>query len=127
MKRCKGKDAVVVRDIFAKIATWIQIFIEVGDVAVTYDPAHAALPWAGVRFLQEVRYLILDANWNKAFPGFCARHSAICGLYGSGGEKWQNSYLAFELLKSSIKQAKLKQKFSSRNVSYSYMCLCSIT
>ena len=55
LKRSKGNDAVVLRDIFAKIATWIEKFIEVGDVAVTYDPGHAALPWAEVRFLLKVR------------------------------------------------------------------------
>ena len=26
-----------------------------GDIAVQYDPAHASLPWAGVRLLLEVR------------------------------------------------------------------------
>ncbi|KAF8417658.1 ankyrin repeat-containing domain protein [Tirmania nivea] len=30
---------------------WITKFKEVGDIAVQYDPAHAALPWAGVRFI----------------------------------------------------------------------------
>lgn len=28
--------------------------MEVGDVAVSYDPGHAALPWALVRFLLKV-------------------------------------------------------------------------
>ena len=42
---------VVLRDIFTKIVTWVEKFIEVGDVAVQYGPGHAALPWAALRFL----------------------------------------------------------------------------
>lgn len=33
------------------VAVWIQKFIEVGDIAIQYDPGHAALPWAAVRFV----------------------------------------------------------------------------
>jgi type IV secretory pathway VirB9-like protein len=48
---------VILRDVFAKIATWIDKFKQVGDVAIQYDPGHAALPWAAIRFvLQVVRY-----------------------------------------------------------------------
>ena len=49
-----NKSKIVLRDIFAKVAAWIQTFIEVGDIAVQYDPGHAALPWALVRFLLKV-------------------------------------------------------------------------
>lgn len=46
----KGKP-VILRDVFAKMASWLQRFIEVGDSAIQYDPGHAALPWAAVRFI----------------------------------------------------------------------------
>ena len=46
----KGKP-VILRDVFAKTASWIHRFVEVGDNAVQYDPVHAALPWAAVRFI----------------------------------------------------------------------------
>ncbi|CZR60508.1 related to vegetatible incompatibility protein HET-E-1 [Phialocephala subalpina] len=49
-KKSDGK-VVIVRDLFEKIVVWVQKFKEVGDVAVSYDPGHAALPWAAVRFL----------------------------------------------------------------------------
>lgn len=49
-----SKSKIVLRDVFAKIAFWIEKFVEVGDVAVQYDPGHAALPWALVRFLLKV-------------------------------------------------------------------------
>ncbi len=50
----RGRETIVLHDLFSKIATWIDRFKQVGDIAVQYDPAHAALPWAGVRFLLEV-------------------------------------------------------------------------
>ena len=45
---------VILRDIFTKLAVWIDRFKEIGDIVVQYDPVHAALPWAGVRFLLQV-------------------------------------------------------------------------
>ena len=36
------------------IITWIDKFKQVGDIAVQYDPVHATLPWAGVRFILTV-------------------------------------------------------------------------
>lgn len=48
--RGDGK-VVILRDLFEKIAVWIQKFKDVGDIAIQYDPAHAALPWAAIRFL----------------------------------------------------------------------------
>lgn len=41
-------------DLFRKIVKWIDLFKQVGDTVVQYDPVHAALPWAGVRFLLQV-------------------------------------------------------------------------
>lgn len=46
----KGK-TYIIRDFMEKIIVWIDRFKTVGDQAVQYDPAHAALPWACVRFL----------------------------------------------------------------------------
>jgi hypothetical protein len=43
-----------------KIISWLVKFMEVGDIAVQYDPSHAALPWAGIRFL-------LLVGWNTLF------------------------------------------------------------
>lgn len=48
------KDKIIVRDILGKIMQWIQVFKNVGDQAVSFDPGHAALPWAGARFLIQV-------------------------------------------------------------------------
>lgn len=45
---------MILRDIFDKLIKWIDIFKQVGDAAVQYDPVHAALPWAGIRFVLQV-------------------------------------------------------------------------
>lgn len=37
-----------------KIIIWLDKFKAVGDMAMQYDPAHASLAWAGVRFLLRV-------------------------------------------------------------------------
>ena len=37
-----------------KIISWLAKFKEAGDMAIQYDPSHAALPWAGIRFLLQV-------------------------------------------------------------------------
>lgn len=51
--RRKGQE-VTLRQVYEKIATCIDRFKQVGDVIVQYDPGHAALPWAAVRFVLQV-------------------------------------------------------------------------
>jgi hypothetical protein len=53
----KGDKEIIIRDQLEKVVKWVDKFKEVGDNAVQYDPAHAALPWAGVRFFLQVRRL----------------------------------------------------------------------
>jgi hypothetical protein len=50
----KGDHEVIIRDKLEKTLTWVNKFKEVGDTVMQYDPGHAALPWAGVRFLIQV-------------------------------------------------------------------------
>jgi ankyrin repeat domain-containing protein 50 len=49
----QGKE-IILRDVAEKAVFWLNKFKEVGDIAVNFDPVHAALPWAGVRFLLQV-------------------------------------------------------------------------
>ena len=51
-----GDTEINVQDTADKLVGWITKFKEVGDIAVQYDPVHAALPWAGVRFILLVRH-----------------------------------------------------------------------
>lgn len=50
----KGNREIVVHDQLEKLVVWVNKFKEVGDIAVQYDPGHASLPWAAVRFLLQV-------------------------------------------------------------------------
>jgi hypothetical protein len=51
-----NKPPIIPRDKIHQIIFWIERFIQIGDCALKYDPAHAALPWAGVRFVLKVGY-----------------------------------------------------------------------
>lgn len=44
------------RTVADKLVGWVEKFISIGDVVVSFDPTHAALPWAGVRFLLQVSW-----------------------------------------------------------------------
>ena len=54
-KRNNG-EFLILYDVYEKMVKWVMKFKEVGDVAVQYDPGHAALPWAAIRFFLQVRY-----------------------------------------------------------------------
>ena len=51
----KRKEKVIIRDLLGKIAAWAELFAKIGDQVIQYDPGHMSLPWAGVRFLLQVR------------------------------------------------------------------------
>ncbi|KAL1306480.1 hypothetical protein AAFC00_005175 [Neodothiora populina] len=55
-----NEEAFFVRDALEKVARWVKKFIEVGDAAVQYDLGHAALPWAAIRLVLQVRGLHKD-------------------------------------------------------------------
>lgn len=50
----KGDKQIIIRDQLEKVVEWVNKFKQVGDSAVQYDPAHASLPWAAVRFFLQV-------------------------------------------------------------------------
>ncbi|KAH7310162.1 hypothetical protein BKA65DRAFT_559174 [Rhexocercosporidium sp. MPI-PUGE-AT-0058] len=56
----KSGETIIFVDLFTKMAKWIDLFKQVGDTAVQYDPVHAALPWAGVRFLLQIAVNDID-------------------------------------------------------------------
>jgi len=47
-------ETIVMRDVGRKILLWVDKFKGIGDVVIQFDPGHAALPWAGFRFLLKV-------------------------------------------------------------------------
>jgi hypothetical protein len=36
--------------------TWIQKFVAIGDIVVSFDPVHAALPWATFKMVLQVSF-----------------------------------------------------------------------
>ena len=64
----KKGETIVLGDLYGKVVKWIQKFIAVGDTAVQFDPVHAALPWAAVRFILQVR-----TSFSFELGGPCAR------------------------------------------------------
>ena len=51
----RNGETIILRDVLNKILTWVDKFKTVMDMVVQYDPGHAALPWACVRFILQVR------------------------------------------------------------------------
>ena len=44
-RRSGNGETIVLRDLFSKIVVWVNIFKQVGDNMIQFDPVHAALPW----------------------------------------------------------------------------------
>lgn len=62
----KGRK-IIIRDVLEKIIVWIDKVKQIGDIAVSFDPVHAALPWAGIRFLLQVGLIALKLDhWTEA-------------------------------------------------------------
>jgi hypothetical protein len=49
-------DDIILRNKAAKVLAWLDKFKQVGNVAVNFDPQHAALPWAGMRLFREISH-----------------------------------------------------------------------
>lgn len=52
----KGGKEIIIRDQLDKVLAWVNKFAVVVDAAIQYDPGHASLPWAGVRFILKVYF-----------------------------------------------------------------------
>jgi len=50
----KKSKRIIVRDLVDKLTSCISKFVAVGDTLVQYDPGHAAIPWAILRFILQV-------------------------------------------------------------------------
>ncbi|TKA63807.1 hypothetical protein B0A55_11845, partial [Friedmanniomyces simplex] len=55
-------ESFFVRDVLEKVSRWVKKFVEVGDIAVQYDPGHAALPWALVRLILQMSMNSLEKH-----------------------------------------------------------------
>lgn len=50
----RNGEVIILRDLLEKVVVWVNKFKQVVDVAIQYDPLHAALPWVAIRFLLQV-------------------------------------------------------------------------
>lgn len=67
-------------DVLDKVMQWVNKFKTIGDVAVQYDPGHAALPWAAIRFVLQASVSSVETFGHK-LEGVrtCGKnHSYIC-------------------------------------------------
>ncbi|KZL66376.1 ankyrin repeat domain-containing protein [Colletotrichum tofieldiae] len=80
-------EVVIVRDVLEKIISWVQRFKETGDTIIQYDPAHAALPWAAVRFLLQMTVSEVQTFAAMADdPRILVRYRLFEGLYLRGSQ-----------------------------------------
>ncbi|KAL9036276.1 MAG: hypothetical protein Q9180_004390 [Flavoplaca navasiana] len=96
----KNGHVFIVRDLCEKIIKWTHKFKEIGDVAVQYDPSHASLPWAAVRF-----FLQLSVNDVQTF-GAMAEGLETVASHITRCKKYEDVYLSPSF--SSSIQADLK-------------------
>jgi len=80
----KGEE-IVMRDVGMKILRWLDRFKQIGDIIVQYDPGHAALPWAGFRFLLKVKLSFRPIKSNQ--PANDAHSSAWISM-----KRWTRSW-----------------------------------
>lgn len=55
-----GSRTVALREVAARIVECLNKFKEIGDLAVQYDPGHAALPWAAFRLILQVATMTME-------------------------------------------------------------------
>ncbi|KAL1851056.1 hypothetical protein Daus18300_012665 [Diaporthe australafricana] len=82
-------DIIIVRDVLEKIVGWVEKFKDTGDTIVQYDPGHAALPWAAVRFLlkvavSEIQIFAALVDDLEYIARMMVRYRAFEGLYLRG-------------------------------------------
>lgn len=59
------KGALIPREKMDRILFWVDKFVQIGDCAVQYDPGHAALAWAAIRFVLKVETRQRSLNCNQ--------------------------------------------------------------
>ena len=82
----KNGEIIYLRDILSRTVKWINKFKEVGDTLVQYDPGHAAIPWAAVRFVlqtaineNEIHGAMLEGV--ERISSLIARYTTVETLY----------------------------------------------
>ena len=98
----KNGEIVAVRDLFKRVAEWVDKFKEVGDILSQYDPQHAAVPWAAVRFV--LQSMINDNKTYDAMASGLEYVSSLIARYYTV----ESLYSQSSLLKEQLAEALLK-------------------
>jgi hypothetical protein len=97
-----GGEQIVLRDMGKKLLEWVHRFKEIGDIIVSFDPGHAALPWAGFRFLlqlcynkeQKVDALLIGLEKTAGIIDRCTAYELLYLNGDSASERLEKSILA---------------------------------
>jgi hypothetical protein len=71
------------RKCLTRVLDWVQKFAQVGNAAVRFDTTHAAVPWAGFRFLLQVTRCphsnqYLESDLERREPSMRSSSTAEC-------------------------------------------------
>ncbi|KAK6839301.1 hypothetical protein PG987_005167 [Apiospora arundinis] len=99
-----GGETIIVRHVLEKIVFWIKSVQSVGDVVVSFDPVHAALPWAAFRFLLQAAVSnieVFGALYNdlETIAHIIYRYREFEGLYLKGSKSDIESMLEDTLIR----------------------------
>lgn len=60
-----GKHKLELRPLFDSMIKWLDKFKGIGDLVSSFDPVHAALPWAAFRFVLQVHTPIHNGPYHQ--------------------------------------------------------------
>ena len=94
-------EEVVLRDVGMKILRWVNTFKQIGNIIVQYDPVHAALPWAGFRFLlqacvsrqENVDAILVGLEKTACLIDRCAIYESLCTDDSAASKNLEKSIL----------------------------------
>ena len=95
------EEEVVLRDVGIKILRWVDMFKQIGDTVVQYDPVHAALPWAVFRFLlqvclrkqENVDAVLIGLEKTACLIDRCAIYESLCTDDSAASKNLERSIL----------------------------------
>ncbi|PCH02638.1 Hypothetical protein PENO1_036910 [Penicillium occitanis (nom. inval.)] len=101
--RKSNGDEVTIREVLEKVAKWVNKFKEIGDVVVQYDPVHAALPWAALRF-----FLMITINDVERYGSMMEGIEVVAGIIARFSEVEKNDLTGRSNLKTQLENGLIK-------------------
>ena len=120
---------VSARELFGKMVAWVNKFKQVGDIAIQYDPLHAALPWAAVRLVLQA--IVNEYDTNEALlegleyvSSLIARYAMVEAIYlnQASNTNDQLSEAIVRLYSAVLTYLAKANRFYSQNTSSESIC-----